>query len=49
MTKEQPFSAAFDLEKETENTVRSAEEAEGCGENSVHRQNTSFSTPHRFA
>ncbi len=29
MTKEQPFSATFKLEKETKNTVRYAEEAEG--------------------
>ena len=29
MTKEQPFSAMFKLEKETKNTVRYAEEAEG--------------------
>ena len=29
MTKEKPFSATFKLEKETKNTVRYAEEAEG--------------------
>jgi hypothetical protein len=29
MTKEQPFSATFKLDKETKNTVRYAEEAEG--------------------
>ncbi len=29
MTKEQPFTATFKLEKETKNTVRYAEEAEG--------------------
>ena len=29
MTKEQPFSATFKKEKETKNTVRYAEEAEG--------------------
>ena len=28
MTKEQPFSSTFKLEKETKNTVRYAEEAE---------------------
>jgi hypothetical protein len=28
MTKEQPFSATFKIEKETKNTVRYAEEAE---------------------
>ena len=28
MTKEQPFTATFQLEKETKNTVRYAEEAE---------------------
>ena len=28
MTKEQPFTATFKLEKETKNTVRYAEEAE---------------------
>jgi len=28
MTKEQPFSATFKIEKETRNTVRYAEEAE---------------------
>ena len=28
MTKEQPFSAMFKIEKETKNTVRYAEEAE---------------------
>jgi hypothetical protein len=29
MTKDKPFSATFKLEKETKNTVRYAEEAEG--------------------
>lgn len=29
MTKEQPFSATFKMDKETRNTVRYAEEAEG--------------------
>lgn len=29
MTKEQPFSSTFKLDKETKNTVRYAEEAEG--------------------
>jgi len=29
MTKEQPFSATFKLDKETKNTVRYAEETEG--------------------
>ncbi len=29
MTKEQPFSGTFKLDKETKNTVRYAEEAEG--------------------
>ena len=29
MTKEKPFSATFKLEKETKNTVRYVEEAEG--------------------
>jgi hypothetical protein len=29
MTKDKPFSAMFKLEKETKNTVRYAEEAEG--------------------
>ncbi len=29
MTKEQPFSETFKLDKETKNTVRYAEEAEG--------------------
>ena len=29
MTKEKPFSATFKLEKETKNTMRHAEEAEG--------------------
>jgi hypothetical protein len=29
MTKEKPFSSTFKLEKETKNTVRYAEEAEG--------------------
>ncbi len=29
MTKEQPFTATFKQEKETKNTVRYAEEAEG--------------------
>ena len=29
MTKEEPFSATFKLDKETRNTIRYAEEAEG--------------------